>query len=139
MATELKQVTLKRISFRPDGTFGVLLIGDLPICVTVERPWRNNEKGISCIPSGSYIARRVASPKFGDTFEVTQVPNRTAILFHSGNLADDSHGCIILGESYNIWTDGRGSVASSKIAVAEFLKLLKDSKEFQLTVNNIKE
>jgi hypothetical protein len=41
-------ITLKRISFREDGTFGVLLAGGRPFAVTLERPWRDNRRRQIC-------------------------------------------------------------------------------------------
>jgi hypothetical protein len=130
-----KEIELFRLSNRADGTPGVLLVNTAPICVTLERPWFNNQKGISCIPTGIYICSRVKSPKFGDTFEVTFVTGRSEILFHSGNIDDDSHGCILLGESFNKWTTGQVSIASSKIAFAEFMQELVEQNTFRLTIS----
>ena len=78
-------LTLKRIASRPDGTFGVLLAEDVPFALTLERPWRDNRRGESCIPTGRYLCTRVNSPKFGMTWHVRNVPDRSEILFHAGN------------------------------------------------------
>lgn len=83
-----KTITLKRIT--ADGTFGVLLDGAVPFALTLEREWLDNRLEVSCIPDGGYSCRRVNSPRFGGTFEVTGVPGWTYILFHSGNTEDDS-------------------------------------------------
>lgn len=128
---------LLRVFKRPDGTFSILTIEDMPLCLSVERQWLNNQVGVSCIPTGLYLCRRVQSPKFGDTFEVTNVSGRTAILFHSGNVDDDSHGCIILGESFEPWKDGTLSVQSSRTAFDEFRNRLKDVDQFQLQIREI--
>ncbi len=121
------KVTIQRTHSRADGTFGVLDINGLPICVTLERKWAENRTGESCIPAGCYVARRVLSPKFGNTFEITGVGGRDAILFHWGNIDLDSHGCVILGENFISGTRGQCSVASSKIAFAEFMQQLDES------------
>lgn len=130
------KVTIQRTHMRKDGTFGVLSIDGLPICLTLERQWLNNEKGKSCIPAGCYVAARVQSPKFGNTFEVMNVASRDKILFHGGNIDDDSHGCILLGEQFNIWNDGTCCIASSKVAVAEFLQRTASVNEFDLEIFN---
>ena len=116
-----------------DGTFGMMLDMVTPFCLTLEREWRNNEIGESCIPDGDYTCRRVNSPKFGNTFEVCDVLHRTAILFHKGNLMDDSHGCIILGEQFEP-LDGRNAVLSSGKAFSEFIERTKDIDEFKLSI-----
>ena len=130
------KIVINRTHFRNDGTFGVLAIDGLPICLTLERQWLDNRKGESCIPAGCYIAARVQSPKFGNTFEVLDVTGRSKILFHGGNIDDDSHGCILLGEQFNIWSDGTCSIASSKVAVAEFLQRTTKVNEFELEIFN---
>jgi hypothetical protein len=129
----MKHLELVRISGIEDGTFGVLLDDKTPFCLTVERPWLNNKKGESCIPSGEYVCKRVQSPKFGNTFEVRDVPNRTAILFHKGNIMDDSHGCIIVGEQYESLNEKTAVLASGK-AMDEFLQRTDDVDEFHLSI-----
>jgi hypothetical protein len=111
----------------------VLIQGTIPFAVTLERPWRDNRRNESCIPSGIYQCRKVNSPKFGPTFEVCDVPGRTAILFHKGNLQDDSHGCILIGEAFNPVT-GRPGITASKEGFAEFLHLTGMTLEFQLEI-----
>jgi hypothetical protein len=130
-------LTLKRVStpssVRP--TFGVLLREDgVPFAVTLERQWRNNAKGESCIPVATYAnCVRVDSPKFGDTFEVTGVPGRDKILFHKGNIDDDSHGCILVGEQFDP-VKGEDGILASQDGFAEFLTLLKGIDTFTLIV-----
>jgi hypothetical protein len=126
-------LTLIRLPQHKDGTFGVLLDEGTPFCLTVERPWLDNKRGESCIPTGQYICRRVNSPKFGDTFEVTNVPGRTAILFHKGNIMEDSHGCIILGEQYES-LEGKVVVLASGKAFSEFLERTRNVNEFRLEI-----
>ena len=96
----MKAFKLVRVAYIPDGTFGVLFDEDIPFALTLEREWNDNKRGESCIPTGTYLCRRVQSPKFGDTFEVCDVPDRSSILLHGGNIEDDSHGCILIGEMY---------------------------------------
>ncbi len=116
-----------------DGTFGMMLDGAIPFCLTLERIWINNEKEKSCIPGGNYICRRVNSPKFGNTFEICDVPNRSNILFHKGNLMDDSHGCVILGEQFEP-LNGENAVLASGKGFGEFLQRTQEIDEFQLII-----
>ena len=124
---------LVRVAKTPSYVFGVLLDGGLPFCVTIERPWLDNRKNESCIPEGNYVCRRVASPKFGNTFEVCDVPNRAAILFHKGNLVEDTHGCIVVGEMFES-LKGMPAVLSSGKAMKEFLERTATVNEFDLEV-----
>jgi len=127
---------LKRIAFTEYGTFGVLIDREIPFCLTLERPWLNNKKGESCIPAGLYTCKRTISPRFGETFEVARVLGRSHILIHKGNIAEDSHGCIILGEQYEK-LDGKPAVLSSSKAFKEFLDRNSGVDEFELLIVNL--
>lgn len=82
-------------TYRPEGTNGLLCMQGNPVCHTIELPWRNNRRGVSCIPEGRYRLTRRMYPKHGDQLGVLQVPNREAILIHPANSAlDDLRGCI---------------------------------------------
>ena len=129
----MKLFRLIRIASIPTGTFGVLKADDIPFCLTLERPWLNNKRNISCIPSGFYYCSRVDSPKFGNTFRVTDVPGRSHILFHKGNLMDDTHGCIILGEEFG-YLNKQIAVLSSGRAFQEFTQLTKGIAGFYLRI-----
>jgi len=132
---------LIRVATGSNGTFGVLVNGGIPFAVTLERPWRDNVRSLSCIPYGLYRCLRCRvspdyngdSPKFGNTFQVYNVPGRSTILFHKGNLDDDTHGCILVGESFDPIHGRPGIVASTK-GFAEFLATLKNVDEFQLEI-----
>lgn len=126
---------LKRVAVLPGVTFGVLLENGEPFAVTLEDPWKNNAVGESCIPKGSYKCRRVNSPKFGNTFEITNVPGRTHILFHRGNTTADTRGCVLIGESFEP-LNGTPGIAHSGEGFAEFLRLLQSVNEFQLTISS---
>lgn len=124
---------LVRVSDTPYGMFGVLLYGTVPQCVTLENPWRGNTPSISCIPSGQYTCRRVDSPRFGDTFEVADVANRTHILFHKGNLEKDTHGCILLANKFGALAAIPG-ILESRPAFESFMHILDDADEFELEI-----
>ena len=123
---------LIRVSRNAEATYGVLMHG-VPFAVTLERPWLDNRRGESCIPAGAYVCQRITSPKFGPTFEVTNVPGRSEILFHKGNLWTDSHGCILIGEQFNTVT-GRPGITASREGFEEFLNILRAKREFQLEI-----
>lgn len=124
---------LIRVASTAEATYGVLIYGKTPFALTLERPWLDNKKGESCIPKGTYQCRRVNSPKFGNTFEITGVPGRDAILFHKGNLSDDSHGCILVGEQF-AQISGRPGIAASKEGFAEFMEVNASNEMFTLEI-----
>ena len=132
----MKQFKLIRVAYIPDGTFGVLFDDDTPFCLTLEREWKDNKRNISCIPTGWYICKRIVSPKFGDTFKIESVLNRSQILFHKGNIEDDSHGCIILGEEYGR-LDEKTAILSSGRAFKEFKFRTIEYKFFKLKITNV--
>ena len=71
------------------------------MCDTLENPWKDNQRNISCIPEGEYkvrlrLARESASRDYLHLL-VQDVPNRDWILFHRGNTAKDTSGCILVG------------------------------------------
>ncbi len=133
----MKTLILKRIAYIEDGTFGVLFDEDIPFCLTLEKEWKDNKKDISCIPAGDYICIRVQSPKFGNTFEIVNVPDRTNILFHKGNIEDDSEGCVIVGEQYHRYRR-KVSIKASREGFKEFLSRLSKINVFYLIITDCK-
>ena len=82
---------------------------------------------------GVYRCVRVQSPRFGKTFEVTQVPGRTHILFHRGNYLEDTEGCILVAEEFS-GTYEKPMIVSSHRGFMEMMKLLQDDSEFELEI-----
>ncbi len=134
----MSDLMLRRVDHREWGTYGVLIGPKGPFIVTLELPWRENERRVSSIPAGVYVCKRVDSPKFGDTFHVTGVPNRDAILFHGGNSTADTLGCILTGTTFDPvgGMDGKNGVTGSKLAFQEFMDMQRGVKMFTLTVTN---
>jgi hypothetical protein len=96
----MKTVTLNRVSDDGVQTLGNLIVDNFR-CKTLEKPWKNNQSNISCIPKGIYICKYTFSPKFLKyTYEVQGTKPRSGIRIHSGNYFFDIQGCILLGDSY---------------------------------------
>jgi hypothetical protein len=82
-------------TYFPDGTNGKLECEGKLICNTIELPWRNNERRVSCIPEGEYFIAKRYSMKFKWHLHVLDVENRSFILFHPANNAlKELNGCI---------------------------------------------
>ena len=129
-----KLFILKRIASTEFGMFGVFIDDtNIPFAVTLERQWNDNKSNISCIPHGKYLCKRVDSPHFGDTFEVANVTGRKHILFHKGNLDDDSHGCILVGEQFEPLY-GEPGIRASREGFEEFMSKLQTVDEFDLLI-----
>ena len=82
-------------TYFPEGTNGKLECEGKLICNTIELPWRNNERRVSCIPEGEYFIEKRYSLKFKWHLHVLDVENRSLILFHPANNAlKVLNGCI---------------------------------------------
>lgn len=102
---------------------------------TLERPWVFNERKISCIPSGTYLVKRHISPKFGQCFKIQDVKGRSDILIHSGNVVNDTLGCVLVGlTSGTVGDSDNAMVYSSRKAMAVLLALI--DKEIVLQISN---
>lgn len=78
-----------------DGTNGTIYIDGQKVCHSIELPWRENERRISCIPEGTYPMRKRNSKKYKEHLEIPDVENRAAILIHCANNAEkELRGCI---------------------------------------------
>ena len=92
---------LIRDTFTEESTIGELFLNGERMCDTLENPYINNERRISCIPEGEYkvrlrTARESASRDYLHLL-VQDVPNRKWILLHRGNYASDTNGCVLVG------------------------------------------
>lgn len=124
------QVRLERHTSGAKSTQGRLYIDDEFACYTLENPWLNNERRISCIPAGTYEIkfRRVGgwfkqaqetfpelhNPVFG-MLEIHDVPERDYILIHWGNYPKDTDGCILVGETESADVVGASRDAYRKV------------------------
>jgi len=111
-------------------------IGSIFNCKALELPSLRNQKRISRIPAGRYLVVKRHSEKYGHHYHVTNVPNRSFILFHSGNYNTNTQGCIILGKDFiDINDDGQLDVINSRDTMKVFNHIL--PKEFYLTVTDL--
>ena len=100
--------------------FGVLITDD-GVFSTLELPWRDNERNRSCIPPGEYSCQYMeqsSSGKYRGCFHVKNVPGRSEILIHNGNLPEHTKGCIIIGKRVGYLT-GIPAVLNSVSALRE--------------------
>lgn len=102
-------------------------------CDTLELPWKDNKRNVSCVPSGDYKVVKRYSPKFGNHFHLTNVKDRSYILIHKGNYYTDIRGCILVGSDLtDINKDGHLDVISSGNTMNKLLKIMPD--KFDLTI-----
>ena len=108
---------------RDDCTIGILRYGDFK-CFTLELPWRNNMRSVSCVPAGAYLATKYTSPSKGNVLLLRDVPERSYIEIHAGNFTSNTRGCILVGDSIKFLNaDGIPDVTGSKRTLAKLLKL----------------
>ena len=115
------------------GTFGVLRINKNVFCVTLEPPDELNITGKSSIPAQQYMCIKHKSPKFGKTFKVVNVPGRTDVLFHSGNFAEQTEGCILLAQYFGK-LKGNRAILNSGNTFDHFMEIMKKVGYFHLTI-----
>lgn len=104
------ELTLNRAKSNALATLGHLFVDGVPFCVTLEDVVREDPNpatpaneakvyGETAIPPGRYPVKITWSVKFQrDMVAVENVPGFTGIRVHSGNDADDTLGCILVGK-----------------------------------------
>jgi hypothetical protein len=130
------KLQILRIAQTSKATLGVLTIDGMPRFVTLEPPWLDNKQNISAIPEGNYKIERVQSPRFGNTFEVKAVPNRSAILFHAGNRPEDTQGCILVGTRFGMTLEVP-SILNSRDGMQWLMVFLQNRNNAELEIKKI--
>jgi hypothetical protein len=106
--------TLTRISQSSEGTFGLFTDPTgLQLCVTCEPPPDTDHP---CIPAGTYQVIPHNSPAHPNTWEISNVPGRTAILIHNGNTDADTLGCVVVGKSFG-WIGTQQAIMESDVTL----------------------
>lgn len=130
----MKKFKLYRLASLPTHTEGVLVGEKGIICQTMERPWLNNERNVSCIPAGEYTATVNMSNRFGKELPlILGVAGRSGIRIHAGNRVGDSTGCILPGLRWGTLGSER-AVLSSRDAMDLIFDALDGDDRFTLEV-----
>ena len=147
------KLTLKRIAKKPTYTIGKLYIDDVYFCDTCEDTDRGLEMsmplpmikktkvpGQTAIPYGTYeLSMRIISPTYskkknfaftgGVMPRLLNIPGWSGVLIHSGNTADDSEGCLLVGENKAV-----GKVLNSFATFKRLWYILNDHRNEPLTI-----
>lgn len=108
--------------YNDDCTIGRLKINGFE-CFTLELPWEDNKRNISCIPEGMYEYKFRNSPKNGNVIELEGVRNRSNIQVHAGNYVSSIRGCILVGDSIKWLNNDRiPDVTNSRKTLEKLLK-----------------
>lgn len=110
------RLKIERVAPRPSYTIGRLYVDGAYLCDTLEdtvRPRGVKVYARTAIPAGEYRVRMdVRSPRFGSRPKYRKyggrlprlegVPGFEGILIHPGNTAEDTAGCILVGENTQV-------------------------------------
>lgn len=104
------KLELKRTALKAGYTIGRLSIDGKYFCDTLEDTVRDTNRngvfdngerkihGRTAIPYGRYKVTLTLSPRFGRILPLLHdVPQFNGVRIHSGNTADDTEGCILVG------------------------------------------
>ena len=142
------RILLQRHALKAGYTIGRMEINGLYFCDTLEDTDRGlresmtedeiaalKVKGATAIPTGTYrIDMQTRSPRFGRVLpRLVSVKGYAGVLIHSGNTADDTEGCILVGENRE-----RGKVLNSRATLEHLLVFLREAQaegeEIELTI-----
>lgn len=138
---------LKRIFRGNSYTIGHLYLNGTYICDTLEpvdRDLNRNGRfddgerkvwGETAVPNGTYGIEFRYSPSHSAKHGGVKMPyltnltTHTNVMFHVGNTADDTQGCILVGQNKE-----KGRVINSKATFDRFYRLIKDLHGLTLTI-----
>ncbi|MDR1121809.1 MAG: DUF5675 family protein [Dysgonamonadaceae bacterium] len=137
------KLNLKRIARKPGYTIGKLYVDDVYFCDTVEDTDRGLRQDMplseikrikvqdrTAIPVGEYRMIVNMSPSKKRLLpRLLDVPGFEGILVHRGNTAEDSSGCIIVGENKAV-----GKVINSTGYELKLVELLKTAKDLMIEI-----
>lgn len=109
--------------YDPEGTNGEL---KLVVCNTIELPWLQNKRNVSCILEGRYELRLRTTAKRGQHLLVVNVKGRDGILIHPANDAKkELLGCIAPVTTHT----GPGKGSQSRLANEKLKALVLEALE----------
>jgi hypothetical protein len=130
---------LLRTDYLATGIFGLLLSENTAYSwYTLEHAYDDGQGGFKPkVPGGVYTCQRGSHQLLGmafpfETFEITNVPGHTNILFHVGNTNSDSAGCVLLGAA----RQADIGILESRVAFQMFLDTLEGVASFDLTIDD---
>jgi hypothetical protein len=122
---KMEKLIIKRIHKRSDCVLSCVIYKDF-ICKMLELPDKGNQVNISCIPEGTYRAKKRISPsKRYEVIEYINVPNRSYIQIHKGNYTRQLLGCQLAGvEFIDLDYDGVPDITETGNTLKKLLSLL---------------
>ena len=147
------EILVKRIAKKSKYTIGKMYIDGQYICDTLEDADRGlnqnmsleeikNKKvyGETAVPTGTYkVDMNTVSPKFksriwakpygGKLPRLVLVPGYDGVLIHPGNKAEDTLGCILVGENKAV-----GQVLNSQVTFKKIMSILTKGTNITITI-----
>lgn len=136
-------IEIKR-TYKPEITTGDFIVDGKLVAKTMELPWKNNQRGVSCIPEGEYLVTKEPPIPINDPngkkerkywhFRIHDVPNRSGILIHRITYVKDLRGCVGVGSKYvDLNKDGIPDVVESSITLQYLVDTLPDRFKLKIT------
>jgi len=131
------ELTLKRLYDDKKATSGHLYVNGSLFCITLEDTFRHEKiRGVTRIPAGRFeiTVRREGGmyPRYKEKYGtdgmlwIRNVPLFDWIYIHIGNDADDSEGCILVGDKLSQDTDQNGNITQTCLtSISTYQKLHK--------------
>jgi hypothetical protein len=123
--------------YLPTETLGSLYFNGKLMCKTMELPWKDNQRSVSCIPEGVYEVTKEAPIPANDPkgrkerpywhFRIHNVPGRSGVLIHKITYVSGLKGCIGVGKQhFDVDGDGVPDIIQSSAALQELVATLPD-------------
>lgn len=131
-------IDVTRKAFKETYTIGEMYIDGEYFCDTLEdkvrvlRTIKDKVPGETAIPEGTYEVALGMSPRFKRVLpRLHDVPFFDGILIHRGNTAEDTHGCILVGDNR-----AKGKVLDSAKTETALMDILKKADSIDITIKN---
>ena len=124
-----KEIIIIRLPSEAEQTLGTGLFGEFEF-KTLELSWRQNQRGVSCIPAGEYGCIKIlatASIPYPH-IAILNVQNRDGVRIHKANYWRQLRGCIAVGDAHvDIDGDGNKDVRNSGKTFEKLMSLLPET------------
>lgn len=126
------KIKVKRLHRTDKSTIGELYINGKFECYTLEDVERDVKiDGKTAIPKGTYKVIINQSNRFKRLLPLLlDVPNYAGVRIHSGNVATQTDGCLLVGKTRSLDFVGSSREAFTKL----FEKMLLEKKEITITI-----
>lgn len=143
----MKRYTLERVYLQTETLGSIYDPEGTMVCKTMELPWKDNRRGISCIPEGVYIVKKMEADKFRKYayFRFVKVDGRTinpelkmsTILIHRAAYVHHLKGCIGVGTKFiDLNKDTVPDMVDSREALNWMIEHMPDLFELEIKIKS---